>query len=416
MQGAAGVYRLKCEAQQYAWGKIGNHSKVAEYAASTDTFKVDPSKPYAELWMGTHPNAPSKIFTTNQDLGKLIKENPGVLTAECYQIYNGDLPFLLKVLSVNTALSIQAHPNKTLAKELFEKRPDIYKDPNHKPEMAIALTDFEALCGFRPLEEIVQFLEQYPELRSLLGEAVSNRLNAVLTEKAEAQRKKLLQELFGALMRADPQRVATHLENLVARLSALPNKSAIEELIIRLNQQYPKDVGCFCVFFLNYLILKPGDAVFLAANLPHAYIAGDCIECMATSDNVVRAGLTPKLRDVETLVTMLDYTYGAASEFVVKGKSFDKSKSSNSSVLYDPPVPEFAVLRTSLNKNEREDFRGIEGPSILIVTSGQGTLTSGDLQLSLETGHVYFIAAGFEISLLAKSHGFACYRAFCEAK
>lgn len=83
--------------------------------------------------------------------------------------------------------------------------------------------------------------------------------------------------------------------------------SSKEELALLLERQYPDDVGVFASFFLNYIKLVPGEAVYLAANVPHAYISGECIECMATSDNVVRAGLTPKFRDTETLCSMLTY-------------------------------------------------------------------------------------------------------------
>jgi len=181
---------------------------------------------------------------------------------------------VLQVLSVNVALSIQAHPNKALAKELFEKRPDVYKDPNHKPEMAIALTPFEALCGFRPLEEIAHFLEAYPEFKNLVGPEPSSHFTSAVKEGAEDARRQGLKMVFGALMRADPSHVAQQLDQLVSRLSQQASRSPVEDLVIRLNTQFPKDVGCFCVFLLNYMTLQPGEAIFLAANLPHAYLSG----------------------------------------------------------------------------------------------------------------------------------------------
>ena len=103
-------------------------------------------------------------------------------------------------------------------------------------------------------------------------------------------------------------------------MSPQPAVGSLEELLLRLNSQFPGDVGCFCVFFLNYLTLEPGQAIFLAANMPHAYLSGDCVECMATSDNVVRAGLTPKYRDVNLLINMLTYESGPARYYQKKKK------------------------------------------------------------------------------------------------
>jgi mannose-6-phosphate isomerase len=136
------MYKLNCVVQTYAWGKRGGDSLVANLKAKHDrTFSIDPQKPYAELWMGTHSNGPSMIVCKEDDenrkesvRGRRIDE---------------DLDFLFKVLSVNQALSIQAHPNKQLAKVLHAQQPSNYPDDNHKPEMLIALNDFEALCGFR---------------------------------------------------------------------------------------------------------------------------------------------------------------------------------------------------------------------------------------------------------------------------
>jgi len=132
---------------------------------------------------------------------------------------------------------------------------------------------------------------------------------------------------------------------------------------------------------------------------------------MATSDNVVRAGLTPKLRDVDTLVNMLDYNYGPSSEFLISGKPYEESITS---FVYDPPVPEFAVMRTSLREGESEFFPGIEGPSILIVVSGNGKILEEMNETSLVRGGVYFIAANTKVTIFSASPDFCVYRAFCD--
>lgn len=151
---------LKYTVQNYAWGKKGNDSMVARLLknAYPETNIID-DKCYAELWLGTHPNGPSIIKSNDTELLNLIKQRPEYLGEKCLEQFGNDIPYLFKVLSIGEALSIQVHPNKEMAKELHAKQPDIYKDPNHKPEIAIALTPFKALCGFRPIQEIKMFLK-----------------------------------------------------------------------------------------------------------------------------------------------------------------------------------------------------------------------------------------------------------------
>ena len=149
------VYRLQPAVKQYAWGIRGGDSRVARYGLETGALKViDQSAPYAEIWLGTHPSGPS-LLDDGTELSKVVK--------------GGNLPWLLKVLSAGKALSIQAHPDKTLAEKLHKDKPDLYKDSNHKPEMAIALTPFEAMCGFRRLSEIAVHLRKHPEFAACIS-------------------------------------------------------------------------------------------------------------------------------------------------------------------------------------------------------------------------------------------------------
>jgi len=181
-----------------------------------------------------------------------------------------------------------------------------------------------------------------PELGSIIG-------------NAELNSKKDLQEAFSQLMKCDSTNIASQVSNLLARGDAVPEY----ELIHRLNQQFPGDVGIFTVFFLQHFVLQPGEALFLPANEPHAYLSGgnafilnyelmpagpkipkitllDCMECMANSDNVVRAGLTPKFKDVDVLTTML--TFDTGREWTMKPEELESGR-----LLYKPPVNEFAV-------------------------------------------------------------------------
>jgi mannose-6-phosphate isomerase len=174
--------------------------------------------------------------------------------------------------------------------------------------MACALTSLEALCGFRPIEEIVTCCRRVPEFAAVIGEQPLQAL-AASVDSTEQERRTSLKAAFSSLMSADSALVAAQLDCLIERLEGLSEAQREEEdsLMLRLNEQYPKDIGIFSALFLNYLRLSPGEALYLAANEPHAYLSGDIVECMANSDNVVRAGLTPKLKDVDTLTSMLTY-------------------------------------------------------------------------------------------------------------
>ncbi|KDO27723.1 phosphomannose isomerase type I [Saprolegnia parasitica CBS 223.65] len=394
------MYRLQCVAQQYAWGKKGSKSAVAALkSASEHTFKVQEDETYAELWMGTHPNGPSKIVGhdgTIELLSDWLQAHP-----EALGDIDGDIPYLFKVLSVNTALSIQAHPDKDLAEKLHADFPLIYKDDNHKPEMAIAVNRFEALCRFRPIEEIVEHIQEVPELRALVDPAISNAL-------IESHDRDTLRAFFQALVYCDHDEAIAQLANHRERLEALDARTPLQKLILRLNDQYPNDIGAFCPYLLNYIVMEPGDAVFLGANEPHAYLSGDCIECMACSDNVVRAGLTPKFIDKNTLCDML--TYEAGTPPIGQGNAIDAVVTE-----YTPPVPEFQVQRMDMAPLEHYTLAPAAGPSILLVLSGQGyahyspddALTS---KLELSTGHVFFVPAGQKLSFESGIQGLTVYR------
>jgi mannose-6-phosphate isomerase len=225
---------LNCPTQNYDWGKKGKTSLVGQLYHHQTNVTLKDEVPFAELWMGTHPNGPAKIMESEKSLSDYLTElDENILGIESYK---NELPFLLKVLSVNQALSIQAHPNKTLAKELFEKFPKIYKDPNHKPELACALTDFEAFCGFQTFESISKNLTNVPEFSALVGEETSLKFQSNPS-------KTTLKEVFSNCMLSDEKEVQKQLSVLLERIS--DSKDFLDQLVVRLNQQYPGDVGCF---------------------------------------------------------------------------------------------------------------------------------------------------------------------------
>ena len=382
--------------------------------------------------MGTHPSLPSKDLTTGRSLLDLVSDNQALMGSEITEKYNQKLPFLFKVLSINKALSIQAHPNKKLAARLHAKDPKNYPDDNHKPEMTLAITPFEGLCGFRPLKEIAHFLSTLPPLRALVGESEAKALEEIAdTESSsESDAKSRLKSAFTSLMKSKKDEVASKSQALLSLAQegsitpgpSINTSSELCELVQRCNSQFPKDIGLFVLFFLNFVKLQPGQAMYLKADDIHAYISGDIIECMASSDNVIRAGFTPKFQDVDTLTDILTYDHNPPESQLLLPVDYPYVKlnstaysSSSESLLYDPPIEEFSVVRTVLKKEgAKATFEGLAGPSIIICTSGGGTIAVGPKKEELKEGWVYFVGATAELVLESGGDEMVTFRAFCE--
>jgi len=186
---------------------------------------------------------------------------------------------------------------------------------------------------------------------------------------------------------------------------------------LKLNAQFPGDIGVFCPFMLNYVKLAPGEAMFLGAGEPHAYVSGDIIECMANSDNVIRAGLTPKLRDIPNLVSGLTYSASVPSKHIVRSTPFHSS--CKTTLLYDPPVPEFSVLHVKLDPGATETHPALNGPSIAVVTDGAGSIRwdRDEQSLAVSKGTVFFMSAGVEVKVKANERqegAFTIFRAYTE--
>ncbi|XP_041705845.2 mannose-6-phosphate isomerase isoform X1 [Coregonus clupeaformis] len=411
------VFPLSCAVQNYAWGKVGLDSEVAKLVVGGDTSTViEADKHYAELWMGAHPKGDALIKDNRiaqRTLGQWIADYPACLGSKVKDTFQGQLPFLFKVLSVNTALSIQAHPNRELAGRLHAQFPEHYPDNNHKPEMAIALTHFEGLCGFRPVEEIIGFLKSVPEFLALVGDEAAQELQSSI---GEARRISLaLKKCFTRMMNCEKKVFVDQLNMLVKRVTedAAAGKDtpgSNGELLLRLHSQYPGDIGCFSIYFLNRMVLEPGQAMFLGANEPHAYLYGDCVECMACSDNTVRAGLTTKFIDVSTLCEMLNYSPAPASAKIFPSI---QDPSDPFVYLYDPPVPDFTVMRIQVPVSVKQyTVAPVDCAGILLVIEGEATATSALSDITLRRGTVLFISANESVSLHVTSPcGMTMYRA-----
>ncbi len=393
--------------------------------------------------MGTHPSNPSKDVETGRTLLDLVETNQALLSPSVVAHYGKKLPFLFKVLSIGKALSIQAHPNKKLAEQLHARDPKNYPDDNHKPEMAIAITPFEGLCGFRPLDEIAHFLKSVPALRQLVGEAKAAEFVETVTknegtasDNVTAENKKVLQAAFGGLMSSSDADMTAATKVLVESAAATgaefagsgvasTSGSTLAELVTRLHGQFGPDYGLFVLFFLNFVTLQPGEALFLCADDIHAYVSGDIIECMASSDNVVRAGFTPKFKDVDTLVNMLTYNYAPIDEQKMNPREYPYAtlnrnaySSGSEALLYDPPIDEFSVVRTTLKGDgAKATFEQLDGPSIIICTQGKGKISVGPTVHDIKAGYVFFVGATAQVVLESEGGAddeFITFKAFCE--
>ncbi|KAH8306121.1 hypothetical protein KR018_002062 [Drosophila ironensis] len=375
--------------KNYEWGNKGISSTVAQLALANDPdFTLFDEEPYAEMWMGTHVCGVSVVKETSETLDRVLKK---------------DLPYLFKVLSINKALSIQVHPNKCQAERLHAERPQIYKDPNHKPELAIALTPFLALCGFMPAQDIRDYVDEFQPLTQLLGKEAVDLLHTQTNAKGvKACYEKLMTSNEADILKCinliakNYKKGKTLTAGLILSNNLLPPPTELEsndllDVFTNINRDFPGDVGVLSLFFLNLLRLSPGEAIFLGANEIHAYLGGDCVECMACSDNVIRAGLTPKYKDVEQLLASVNFESQHPDL-----KKFVPFRVDEQVSVFIPPVPDFAVMQIKID-HELESYTLEIKPfgSILIVLSGSRTLElktkTGPKSIVLTRGSIVYI-------------------------
>ena len=278
------IRKITNRAQPYAWG---SRTLISDHLAIEST-----GEPMAEIWFGTHP---SSMARDSEDQSKTLLDLRN----------DQPLSFLLKILAADSPLSIQAHPNLEQAVAGFERenRAGIsltaaqrnYKDAGHKPEMIVALSEFEALCGFRSAEyirELLEDIQSYPAAEDL--KAAAAHWNELLSES--------LRTLFSHLLNSRSQ-----FGVLSVALAALANFDSRFELCMRLNAIYPGDPGVFIALMMNHVHLQPGQAIYLPAGNIHAYLSGLGVEIMAASDNVLRGGLSSKHIDVAELESVVDF-------------------------------------------------------------------------------------------------------------
>lgn len=346
--------RLTNVIQPYAWGSKELIARLCGRGPS--------ESPEAEMWMGAHPLAPSRVGT--RTLIELIEgSSEATLGPRVVQRYGRKLPYLLKLLAAAQPLSLQAHPSLNQAREGFERENALgipttaahrnYKDPNHKPELLCAITPFRALCGFRSVAETVNLFEA-------LGQpAIAAKVKAGL------------KSAFEWLMAMPKPEAAVLVETVVAACQRHTGRWESEcANAVALQKLYPGDIGVVSALLLNYLELKPGEAIYLPAGNLHAYLGGLGVEVMANSDNVLRGGLTPKHVDVAELLKVLDFRAGPVS--VVHPTPEGEEE------VYVTPAPEFRLSRFTLERRSAQPVR--RGVEILVCTEGKMTIGSMDLR------------------------------------
>jgi mannose-6-phosphate isomerase len=372
--------------QHYAWGST---TALAQLMGRTAT-----GKPEAELWVGAHPKAPSRL-ADGQSLLEHIQRAPVAALGEgVAREFAQQLPFLLKVLAVATPLSLQAHPNLAQAREGFarEQRARVplaapernYKDDNHKPELLCALGPFEALSGFRePGEARALFAE--------LGLEQSELVRTLTAPSAEP-----LRAAFDYLMALDGEpkaRLLSELTSRAARASEHSRFAASYRWALTLAEYHPGDMGAACSLLLNYIALEPYQAVFLEAGRLHAYLKGVAVELMANSDNVLRGGLTPKHVDVPELRRVLGFE---ATVLTPVSTTVDDGE-----VRYLTPAREFALSRVELD-GARTFTASVAGPELVLCSAGNVQVHSSDgTSLALRSGAACFVPAsltGYRVS------------------
>lgn len=370
------MFRLETPVQHYAWGSA---------SVLPDLLGADSDgRPWAELWMGAHPGGPAGLRDEpgGRTLADLLDEEGGVTVGpRVRQEFGERLPYLFKVLAVGRPCSLQVHPDRDQAGAGFAREeaagialtaPErCFKDREHKPEMVVALTRFEALCGFREPRRVRELLDG---LDAPLAAGLRERLGAAPTVEG-------LRDAFASLLLDPPSEheVGSLAAACAARLAAgSASTRAADGTVVGLAQWYPGDPGAAASLFLHRVTLQPGEALFVPAGVLHAYLEGTALEVMACSDNVLRAGLTGKHIDVPALLDITRHEptppHRTAPEPGADG-----------TVVYRAPAREIALALTTGDPGRDRELPD-DGPRIVLCLAGSGTVRTGAGSLDVARG------------------------------
>ncbi len=348
------MFVLSNAIRDYAWGTTGD---LAEFVGRTPS-----GGPEAELWIGAHHGAPSRL-PDGRALDEVIRDDPlAMLGPEVREAFGDRLPFLMKVLAVNEALSLQVHPSTEQAQAGFARGDGSYPDPWHKPELVVALSRFDGVAGFREVTRTAEILR----LLSLTwADEVADRLLAGPADTA------LREVVTETLARSGPE-----LSALIRELGAAARDADVAvdveavrvfDMLDDLATRYPDDPGVLVTPLLNYVVLEAGESLFVDAGVIHAYGSGFALEIMASSDNVVRAGLTGKPKDVEELLSITDFTPHAP-----------------------PPLAEAEEFVLTLGETPLEVLPET-GPRVVLVLDGEVELTTDGGRITARKGESVFV-------------------------
>jgi mannose-6-phosphate isomerase len=337
-----------------------------------------------------------------QELREVIENAPvEMLGPAVVSTFGARLPFLLKVLAAERPLSLQAHPTEAQARAGFadEERRGIprdapnrnYRDSAHKPELLCALTPFDALCGFRPIDEIQRIFHALavPELRGCLA-----KLGARPDETGLAL-------MFRSLLQLPVERAVPVVDKVVEACRTRLDEKAFgpaARYAVQLDKLYPNDIGVVVALMLNLVRLEPGEAIYLGAAQLHAYLHGVGIEIMASSDNVLRGGLTNKHVDAAELERILEFGQSSTPVEILRGRAIDSCERE-----YVTPAREFRLSVLNLSGTEAP-ARNAMGPEILLCTAGKACIDDASGARVLSQGHSVFVPANTRYSMRAEAN------------
>ncbi len=411
------VFKIKGKLQNYKWG---GHSFIPELLGDNPS-----EQPVAEYWLGAHPNATSIIEETGKSLVELINDRPEQVLGEKVYEQFGRLPYLFKVLDVKDMLSIQVHPSKSEAEKGFAREDELgiprdaahrnYKDDNHKPEIMVALSDFWLLHGFKSSDKILNTLKNTKELNHLVEVFEKEGLKALysqIMQENDEQTSKILQPLIdrlkpdydeGNFQKSQPEYWAVKAYETFCVGTSAPFDSAQGP---PLNDQLKLDKGIYSIFLFNIVQVKKGEAIFQDAGIPHAYLEGQNMELMANSDNVLRAGLTPKYVDVPELLQQVKFEETEPN--ILSGDAAGTGEE----VVYKSPAPDFQLSKIELKAGQELNLSS-HTLDILIVLNGLVQIGDGsDAYFTVAEGEAFAITASRSVEVKAQEQT-VLYRASC---
>ena len=383
------IFRIKGAVQHYSWGGY-------DFIPNLLGIKNDVQKPFAEYWLGAHPNHSSKMESTGEFLHDFIKSHPNVLGESVRQKF-GSLPFLFKILDVRQMLSIQVHPAKEVAAQEYarENASGIpltaahrnYKDQNHKPELMVALDDFWLLHGFKKEEELKRTLASIPHFSSLL----------------QLFQDKGYKGLYEEVMRLSPGSVNSLLKPVIERIIPLYQNQEFRKeeedfwaarAAIEFCKDGNYDRGIFSIYFFNLVHLKKGQGIYQPQGMPHAYLEGKNVEVMANSDNVLRAGLTDKHIDVPELLRHVHFE--ATDPAIIEPLP-------GTHRVFSSPADEFELQEYQIGKNGQHVQTA--SAEIWLLLAGMARVQSEGHNWELKQGEAIFVAADTNLSIDSSEEG-----------